>query len=412
MKKSIWFLAASAALAACGDPCDEPNAICTLAGTGDPGKRGDNGPATDAELYAPQDTAIAPNGEVWVLDFNTYRVRSIDASGTIKTVVGNGVLGDSPEPGLTQVPAIAAAMNHTSDLFFHDGYLYLSAWHNSRIKRVRLSDMMIENYAGVGRRTYYDGDGGPALGASLDLPSSIALDPNNNIVIMDQANQVVRKVDAQNVITTIVGSCIVEDTACAPGEQPRQCDGSSKLACGSNLLAECMKACTPGFGGDNGPALTSRMAQPFGQAADPAGRLTYDTAGNLIIADTENHRIRKIDPAGIITTLAGTGNDSYSGDGGPAIQADINRPIDVEVGPDNSVYFTDTFNSCIRKIDPAGIISTVVGKCSPNPADRGFSGDGGPADEAQLNRPYGIDLAGDKLYVTDSYNHRIRVVNL
>jgi hypothetical protein len=121
---------------------------------------------------------------------------------------------------------------------------------------------------------------------------------------------------------------------------------------------------------------------------------------------------RKIDPSGIITTLAGTGVAGYSGDGGPANQAEINRPIDVEVGPDNSVYFTDVYNNCVRKIDTAGIISTVVGRCDNTPAGRGFSGDGGPPLEAKLDRPYGIDLAGTKLYVSDSYNNRIRVVNL
>ena len=187
--------AGAGSLAACGeDTCDPdaPNTICTIAGDGEQGFNGDLGPATKAALYVPQDTAVSPDGELWLLDFNNYIVRAIDKDGTIRSVIGNGLVGDSPPPGVPRMPAIDATFNHTTDLFFHDGYLYLSAWHNSRIKRVRLSDMMIENFAGVGRRTYYDGDGGGALLASLDLPSSIALDPAGNIVIMDQANQVVR----------------------------------------------------------------------------------------------------------------------------------------------------------------------------------------------------------------------------
>ena len=422
MKTGLWLLL-GASLAACGtsdgkaacDP-DAPDTICTIAGTAGQGFSGDNGPATKAEMYVPQDTVVAANGDVWVLDFNNYVVRSIDSKGIIRSIIGNGEVGDSPPPGVPAMPAIDAFFNHTTDLFFHDGYLYLSAWHNSRIKRVKLSDMTIENFAGLGRRTYYDGDGGPALEASLDLPSSIALDPVGNIVIMDQANQVVRMVDGAGIMHTIVGKCVIElDEPCAPGVAPVACPGSDKFACATSDMdrdAQCQKACSPGFAGDGGPALEARLGQPYGQAADPAGRVVYDHAGNLLIADTDNNRIRKVDTAGIITTIAGTGKAGYSGDGGPANQAQINRPVDVAIGPDNTLYFTDVFNSCIRKIDPAGVISSVAGQCSPNPDDRGFAGDGGPPLEAKLNRPYGIDLVGNKLYVSDSYNNRIRVVNL
>lgn len=403
------------ALAACGEtPCDPdaPNTICTIAGSGEQGFNGENGPATQAAMYIPQDTAVSPDGEVWILDFNNYVVRAIGDDGILRTIIGNGRVGDSPDPGVPEMPAIDALFNHTSDLFFHDGYLYLAAWHNSRVKRVRLSDMMIENYAGAGKRLYFDGDGGPAILAALDLPSSIALDPGGNIVIMDQANQVIRKIDADGIIETIVGKCVVDlDAPCPAGEEPVTCPGSNKLACG-NPGIECEKACTPSYGGDGGLAREARLGQPFGQAADPAGRLAYDHAGNLVFADTDNNRIRRVDPAGMITTIAGTGVGGYAGDGGPADQAQINRPIDVEVGPDNTIYFTDVNNSCVRKIDPAGIISAVVGQCSSNLEDRGFSGDGGPPLEARLDRPYGIDLVGKKLYVSDSYNNRIRVVNL
>ena len=423
MMLTKWTLAIaatlSAPLAACGggddanacDP-DAPGTICTIVGSGAQGFSGDGGKATRAAMYVPQDTAVSPEGELWVLDFNNYVIRAIDDAGMIRTVVGNGLLGDSPATGVAASPALESTFNHTTDLFFHDGYLYLAAWHNSRVKRVDLSTMMMENFAGRGRRTYYDGDGGQALAASLDLPSSIALDPGGSIVIMDQANQVVRRVDATGLITTIAGSCVVDsDMPCADGVMPAACPGSDKLACG-DLESECAKPCTPGYGGDDGPATEARFGEPYGQAADPAGRVVYDHDGNLLIADTANNRIRKVDRAGVISTIAGTGVAGYSGEGGAAKQAQINHPIDVAIGDDNTLYFTDVGNSCVRKIDLAGSISTVAGKCSPSPADRGFSGDGGPATEAKLNRPYGIDLVGHKLYVSDSYNNRIRVVNL
>ncbi|MDB4953689.1 MAG: hypothetical protein JWO36_1258, partial [Myxococcales bacterium] len=392
------------------------------------GYRGDHGPATEAVLYIPMDSVVSPDGELWFLDFNNYVVRAIDANGDIRTVIGNGQLGDSPASDhLPSVPALAAFNNHTPNLFFSNGYLYLAAWHESRIKRVQLSDMTMENFAGRGVRTLYDGDGGPALKAALDLPSSITLDPAGHIVIMDQANQVVRMVDDSGNLQTIAGKCVVDlDSPCAPGVQPLACPGSNKLACigsgpGPNvkkpltfrerLAQECAKPCTPSYGGDDGPALNARMAQPYGQSADPAGRIAYDHAGNLLIADTENSRIRKVSN-GVITTIAGTGVGGYSGDGGPAHEAQINHPIDIDIAPDNTIYFSDVDNDCIRKISPAGIISTVVGQCNPDPNARGFSGDGGPPLQAKLNRPYGINLAGNKLYVSDSYNNRIRVVNL
>jgi sugar lactone lactonase YvrE len=398
------------------DP-DAPNTICTVVGSGVQGGGGDGGPAIEAGLYTPVDTAISPEGELWVLDFNDYVVRAVDKRGSIRTVVGSGMVGDDPPSGVTAMPAREASLNHVADLLFHGDYLYLAAWHNSRIKRVRLSDKTIENYAGRGRRTYYDGDGGPALESSLDLPSGIAFDPAGNLVVMDQANQVVRRIDGSGTIRTIAGRCVTERSACAPGEQPAACASlaehaaSHKLACGDPAMG-CDFPCNSGYGGDGGPALEARMAQPYGAQADPSGHLAYDPAGNLVFADTENHRIRRVDTAGIITTIAGTGEDGYAGDGGPATAAQLNRPVDVEIAEDGTIYFTDLGNSCVRKIDPAGSISAVVGQCSPERLDHGFAGDGGPPLEAKLDRPYGIDLAGKKLYVSDSYNNRIRVVNL
>ena len=411
----LLLLSATLAAACGGDsPCDPdaPNTICTIAGNGGQGFNLEFGPALQSKLYLPMDTAISPSGEVWLLDFNNYLVRVVDLDGNIRTVIGTGLLADSPPPGQDQIPAIEAGFNHTTDLFFHDGYVYLAAWHNSRIKRVNLTDLMMENYAGLGVRTRYTGDGGPATDAALDLPSSIALAPDGNIVIMDQANQVIRKIDQDGVITRVVGKCVVDATfACAPGVAPTACPDNNKFVCG-DVATECAKACTPGFGGDGGDALEARMGQPFGQMADPAGRLIYDAFGNLIFADTDNNRVRKVDTAGIITTIAGTGEEGYSGDDGPATAAQIFRPVDIATAPDGTVYFTDVFNSCVRKIDTAGIISRVVGQCSPNPDDRGFSGDGGDPLDAKLDRAYGIDLVGNKLYVSDTYNNRIRVVNL
>ena len=422
MKTLGFALALAAALAACGTdskPCDPtaPDTICSIAGSGpNEGYSGDNGLATKAVLYYPMDSIIGADGNVWFIDFNNYVVREIDKQGIIHTIEGNGQLGDSPSSdGLTQVPALMAYNNHTTELAVKDGYLYLAAWHESRVKRVDLTSMMMENYAGAGVREAYTGDNGPALTADIDLPSSIAWDPAGDLVLMDQGNQVVRKIDSTGTITTIAGMCVADKVVqCAAGEQPVQCPTNERYYCGGDAT-QCMQRCNGGYGGDGGPALQARFNLPYGQASDPAARIAYDKNGDLLISDTGNNRIRKVDhTTGTITTIAGTGTAGYSGDGGPAATAQINHPVDIAVGDDNSVYFTDVYNHCIRKIDPSGTISDVVGKCHFSVDGEGgkFEGDGGAPADAQLNRPYGLDVVGNTIYVSDTYNNRLRVANL
>jgi len=315
-----------------------------------------------------------PNGELWILD------------------------------------ALSVGFNHTPDLLVHDGYLYLSSWHNSRILRVELDSMLVENYAGTGcptgcRRLYF-GDEGPALDAALDLPTAVAMDRDGNLAIMDQANQVIRMVDRDGIIHRLAGNCIAEnDAPCEPGQEPVACPGSNKLVCGS--LEECSKECTPAYAGDGGDRLDMRLAQEPGQDALPGGRLAYDPDGRLVLADTLNHRLRRIDREGIVTTIAGTGEIGFAGDGGASVDAQLNMPIDVEIAADGSIFFADTGNHCVRRIDLSGIISTAAGRCG----ESGFEGDGGDPTDALLNLPFGIELDGDRMYVADTLNHRVRVVS-
>ncbi|MDX2091900.1 MAG: hypothetical protein SFX73_28820 [Kofleriaceae bacterium] len=412
-------------LVGCGTdtpPCDPdaPGTICTIAGKdSNQGYKGDGGLAINATLYIPMDTVVGPDGNIWMMDFNNYVIRSIDSEGIINTIIGNGELGSSPaSDAVSEIPALEAANNHTPTMVMHENELYLAAWHESRVKRVRCADMMMENVAGIGARTQYSGDGGPAIQAALDLPSSIAFAPDGSIAITDQANGVIRRVSTDGIISTIAGKCIIEERTCINMNRPPvACPGSQKLTCADNVEASCSgpAVCTLGNAtntGDGGPAVDARFALMGGQAAIPQGRIAYDNKGNLLIADTENHRIRKLDTNGIITTFAGNGMSGYTGEGGPATAAQLNKPIDIEVAPDDTVYITDMGNSCVRKIDLQGNITTVAGMCNPDGREVKFAGDGGPATEANLNRPYGIDLVGNKLYISDSYNNRLRVVNL
>jgi sugar lactone lactonase YvrE len=193
----------------------------------------------------------------------------------------------------------------------------------------------------------------------------------NELYIADQANQRIRRVDSMGNINTVVGTGM------------------------------------PGFSGDGGPALMAQLNNPVGQAAAPAGRIVFDTSGNLYIADTGNHRVRRVDASGVITTVAGNGTAGTSGDGGPATNAQLNAPADVEIGPDGTLYIADTQNSCVRAVGTNGNIRTVAGICGM----RGFFGDGGSPTTALLDRPYGVESDSfGNLWISDTYNQRIRLV--
>ncbi|MBL9101572.1 MAG: hypothetical protein JNL82_11475 [Myxococcales bacterium] len=147
---------------------------------------------------------------------------------------------------------------------------------------------------------------------------------------------------------------------------------------------------------------------PRWRVAPTLGRLVVDFVGDLYFADSSNHRVRRIDLAGTITTVAGNGDPTYVGDGVPAILASLSRPSDVDVDGSGNLYIADTDNACIRRVDPDGVITTIAGTCGV----RGYAGDGGMATAALLDQPYGVALGEDTLYVADTLNHRIRVLGL
>ena len=417
-------LAASAPLVglACGGggggekACDlsEPGTICTIAGDGQNGYSGDDGPALEAEMSLPQDTLLAPSGDLFILDWNNHRIRKLTPDGDMVHVAGRGELG-----GTLDDPANSDFNHPTGMIFDPTGEsLIIAAWHNSQVTTLNLASGDIVDICGDGRRAYF-GDEGPASTASLDLPASIVFDPEGSLVIMDQANQVIRKVDGEGVIHRVAGQCVIDQpTPGGPGpcgdREPLECPGGSgKLTCG-DPAATCGTACNPGYAGDDGDALALRMAQPFGQSADPAGRIAYDQEGRLLFADTTNALIRRIDTDGIVTRIAGlepadgVAQSGYSGDGGPATEAKLNQPVDLAIANDGTIYFTDVSNNCVRAIDTDGNISTAVGRCG----ERGFEGDGGPATDALLKLPYGVQWANGTLYIADSGNSVIRAVEV
>jgi hypothetical protein len=408
-------------LAACGTDEPEPPAcdptivgdICTIAGANKSGYSGDDGDARKAEMSLPQD-ALKLGEDLYILDWNNHRIRRLDADGTIRHVAGRGELG-----GTLDDPA-NSDLNHPTGLVYDiaRNSLVIAAWHNSKLRSVDLTTGEIKEECGDGRRAYF-GDGGPALTSSLDLPASVAYAPNGDLIIMDQANQVMRKIDAAGNITRFAGRCVVDADPplgggkCAPGQEPVACPApSGKFTCGP-VPASCGAPCTPGYS-ESTDMLTLRMAQPFGQSADPAGRITFDPAGNLYFADTSNNLIRKISTDNTVSIFAGTApvdgvpQFGTAGDGGPATSALLYNPVDLAFDTDGTLYFSDVYNHCIRAVAPNGTISSVAGTCG----EQGEGGDGGPAIAAQLKRPYGIELADGVLYISDTGNNVIRSVKL
>ncbi|MBC8432063.1 MAG: tandem-95 repeat protein, partial [Desulfobacterales bacterium] len=333
--------------------------IDTVAGNGTGGHSGDNGPATDARFSSPYGVAVDSTGNLYISDSSNSRIRKVDSNGVITTAAGNGNYGYSGDNG----PATNARLNDPYGLAVDNaGNLYIADALNHRIRKVDTSGV-ITTVAGNGSWGY-SGDNGPATDARLYYPEGVAVDNAGNLYIADDSNHRIRKVDTSGVITTVAGN------------------GSG------------------GYSGDNGPATNARLYYPR--------RVAVDNAGNLYIADYRNHRIRKVDTNGVITTVAGNGNWGCCGDNGPAIDANLNYPKGVAVDNAGNLYIADTDNQRIRKVDTNGVITTVAGNGS-----WGYSGDNGPATDARLNIPQdvAVDSAGNR-YIADTYNSRVRKVEM
>jgi sugar lactone lactonase YvrE len=270
--------------------------ITTAAGNGS-----ENVLATSAQLNEPMGVAVDGSGNLYIADRANHRIRKVSSSGIITTVAGTGVVG-------------------------------------------------------------YSGDGGQATCAQLYSPFGVAVDGSGNLYIADFGNHCIRKVSPSGIITTVAGTGAY------------------------------------GYGGDEGPATSAQLSYPLD--------VTVDGSGNLYIADRDNNRIRKVNASGIITTVAGTGTYGYSGDGGAAAFAQLHSPTSVAMDGDGNLYLADMGNHRIRKVNPSGVITTVAGN--------GYGcdiGDCKQATSARLNFPFGVAIKGNStLYLADLGNYRIRKI--
>jgi uncharacterized protein (TIGR03437 family) len=331
--------------------------IATIAGNGTAAFSGDGGQATAASLNHPRTLAIDSSGNLYISDVDNLRIRRVTPAGIISTVAGNGLPGSSGDGGLAVNASLSSMLGLALD---NAGNLYIADSGNRRVRKVT-SAGIISTIAGTGVQGF-SGDGGPATSALLNTPASV-LFSGGNLYISDSSNQRIRRVSSDGTITTIAGNGVT------------------------------------GFSGDGGPATGAALAFPLGMA--------MDSLGNLYFADGNNNRVRRISPAGVITTVAGNGVGHFAGDQGAAISASLDVPEDVALDGAGNLFIADAGNNRVRKVDNSGIISTLAGV-----GDNGFSGDGGPASQAMLDFPWGLTTdATGSVYIADRVNNRVRVVS-
>jgi len=332
----------------------------TIAGTGVKGFSGDGGPASKAQLNNPFAVARGPDGYLYLCDVDNHRIRRISPDGIIETYAGSGTKGYSGDGG----PATAAALNQPYELAWDsEGNLFFVEIGNHVVRKVDKARGTIQTVAGTGK-SGFSGDGGPALKAQLNQPHSLCMTPQGDLLVCDILNHRIRKVDLRSgIITTFAG---------------------------------------------NGQKKTDPDGTPFAAAALHGPRaMAVGGDGTFWLALREGNAVLKLDPkTGTLERVAGTGKSGFSGNGGPALKATLAGPKGIALGGDGDVYLADTESHSIRKIDrKKNTVEVVVGDGKKG------NGPNGPPLKCRLARPHGVWLDRDGgIYIGDSENHQVRVL--
>jgi sugar lactone lactonase YvrE len=417
--------------------------LTIVAGTGALGFSGDGGPATAATLQVPEGVAVDSAGNLYIADSENARIREVfsptnpNAPNQITTIVGNGTFGFNGDGAAT-----AIELTNPFGLFVDpaSGNLWIADFWSDRVRMYNATTKIVTTVVGSGAV----GDGGPATSASLYYPRNPALDATGDLYLIDAQNNRVREISAADqTISTVVGTgipCARPALPCGDGgpaadaalfmprtvtiepsgtllvaddgdNRIRQVDGSTGIITtivgSGNLCAAPFSTC-----GDGGPALSASLNDARGAV--------LDAAGNLYFVDAQDNRVREVDTTGTITTVAGNGPDgnapvgciaagNLSGDGGPAVNATLDCPLGLDIDASGNLYVADTDNNVIRKIDTGTprVITTIAGT-----GTAGHSGDGGLATSAMLNTPDRVSVNGaGNFFISDSGNNVIRRVD-
>lgn len=322
------------------------------------GRTPDGIPANKASFSDPSSILLDAEGQLFIADRRNHRIYVVSRNGRIETYVGNGVPGFTEEEHSRTGTRVSfpegMALDRADNLIFADA-------HNHRVRKV-VTGGKVRTVAGSGVPGY-SGDGGPATESSLNRPSDVCIAKDGSIIIADVNNHAIRKVRPDDNIETIAGNGV------------------------------------PGFSGDGGRSEEAQLNKPWGIACSPDGE--------ILIADSRNHRIRKITSTGVIRTIAGTGRAGYSGDGGPGSEASFNSPQEVVLDDDGGMYVVDEHNHSIRYIDTVGIVRTVAGIGEKGETDVGATAAGGA-----LNDPEDVWVSGPgRIMIADGDNQRVRIID-
>ena len=383
--------------------------ITTIAGNGMYGYNGDGMAATSAQLNAIDDIAWDGSGNIFIADYGNNRIRKVNTSGIISTVAGTGVAGFSGDGGVATSAQLNSPVGITMD---GNGNLYISTAGDGRVRKVSNAGI-ITTLAGTGVIGFW-GDSGPATSAQFNSPQRIRINLVGNLFIVDGGNLRVREINTSGIINTVIGigngDGGLATNAILSNPEAIFIDRTGNIyfpdysrvrkVDPNGIITTIAGTGVRGFSGDGGLATNAQINQPFAVYADASGNVYFD--------DLFNNRIRKIDPSGIISTFAGNGTSGYKGDGGLATNASIGDVQGITGDATGNIIFTDFYYGVVRKINTSGIISTIAGT-----GIQGFSGDGGPATSAQLDAPNGISIdAVGNIYVGDDYpNNVVRKIN-
>jgi len=399
--------------------------ITTVAGDGGFFFMGDNGPAYRASVAAPTGVAVDKKGNLYIADRNNNRIRLVDKLGMIRTVAGTGQQDYNGESETARETNLYLPFGLTVDS--NDNLLVIDRSHY-RIRRIEPKSGKVETVAGNGLKLFA-GDGGPATGATLSFPHGMFVDKNDNLIFSDKGHYRIRKITPKGIISTIGGNgrrgnvgnnipaleanvynvttIIQNPVGDAFMSSPSGFVSIIRRLDAKGIIHDYIDTASPKYREAISKSKHKGLVQTGAVATiTQFSDITFDPKGNLFISDRMNHQIRKIDLNGNISTIAGTGDSDYYGDGGPALEAAFRDPNSLASDKQGNIYIAEAANNRIRKIDTKGIVTTVAGN-----GEHADSGDGGPALQAGIRSMDDIAISPEgELHILGTNTHKVRKI--